>query len=60
MARNGLCLPAKDTAAMRQVSGARREAFICPPARRNRLWQGDFSEYETGAGGRWNLGGVVD
>ena len=24
------------------------------------LWQGDFSEYETAAGGRWNFGGVVD
>ena len=38
----------------------RREALVCPPTRRNRLWQGDFSEYETAAGGRWSLGGVVD
>ena len=57
---NGLCLPAKDTAAVRQAAGVRREAFVCPPGRRNRLWQGDFSEYETATGGRWNLGGVVD
>ena len=60
LAHNGLCLPAKDTAAVRQAAGVRREAFVCPPGRRNRLWQGDFSEYETATGGRWNLGGVVD
>ena len=38
----------------------RREAFFLPHGRRNRLWQADFSEYETAAGGRWNLAGVVD
>ena len=43
-----------------RAAGVRREAFVCPPRRRNRLWQGDFSEYETATGGRWNLGGVVD
>ena len=56
LSRNGLCLPAKDTAAVRQAAGVRREAFICPPVRRNRLWQADFSEFETAAGGRWNRG----
>ena len=60
LARNGLCLPANYTGDVRQAAGARREAFICPPARRNRLWQADFSEYETAAGGTWNLGAVVD
>ena len=60
LARNGLCLPANYTATVRQAAGVRREAFACPPGRRNRLWQADFSEYETTAGGRWNLGGVVD
>ena len=60
LARNGLSLPANYTGDVRQAAGARREAFICPPARRNRLWQGDFSEYETAAGGTWNLGAVVD
>ena len=60
LSRNGLCLPANDTAAVRQAAGVRREAFICPPERRNRLWQADFSEYETAAGGTWNVGGVVD
>ena len=60
LARNGLSLPANYTSEVRQAAGACREAFICPPARRNRLWPADFSEYETAAGGRWNLGGVVD
>ena len=60
LSRNGLCLPANYTAEVRQAAGVRREAFVCPPVRRNRLWQADFSEYETAAGGRWNLSGVVD
>ena len=38
----------------------RREAFIVPPTRRDRLWQADFSEFETAGAGTWNLGGVVD
>ncbi len=60
LSRNGLCLPANYTAEVRQAAGVRHKAFICPPVRRNRLWQADFSEHETAAGGRWNLGGVAD
>lgn len=58
--RNGLCLPTGYTGEVRQLAGARREAFITPPIRRNRLWQADFSEFETAGCGVWNLGGVVD
>ncbi len=58
--RNGLCLPANYTSEVRQLAGIRKETFISPPTRRNRLWQADFSEYETSAGGVWNFGGVVD
>ena len=58
--RNGLCLPAGYTGEVRALAGARREAFITPPTRRNRLWQADFSEFETLGQGTWNLGGVVD
>jgi transposase InsO family protein len=58
--RNGLCLPVGHTAEVRQLAGVRREAFIVPPTRRNRLWQADFSEFETLGQGTWNLGGVVD
>lgn len=60
LARNGLCLPANYTSEVRQLAGIREETFISPPRRRNRLWQADFSEYETSAAGVWNLGGVVD
>jgi len=58
--RNGPCLPVGHTAEVRQAAGVRREAFIDPPTRRNRLWQADFSEFETRGQGVWNLGGVVD
>jgi putative transposase len=58
--RNGLNLPVGYTDQVRQLAGARREAFIVPPTRRNRLWQADFSEFETLGAGTWNLGGVVD
>ena len=58
--RNGLCLPPNYTGEVRQLAGIRKEAFISPPTRRNRLWQADFSEYETDTAGTWNLGGVVD
>ena len=34
--------------------------FHDPPTRRNRVWQTDFSELETRAGGVWQMGGVVD
>ena len=51
---------AGSTGDVRQLAGARREAFIVPPTRRNRLWQADFSEFETLGQGTWNLGGVVD
>ena len=58
--RNGLCLPANYTGEVRKLAGLRKETFVNPPTRRNRLWQADFSEYETSAAGTWNLGGVVD
>lgn len=58
--RNGLSLPAGYAGEVRQLAGARREAFITPPTRRNRLWQADFSEFETLGAGTWQLGGVVD
>lgn len=60
LARNGLCLPANYPAQVRYLAGIRKETFIDPPTRRNRLWQADFSEYETSTAGVWNLGGVVD
>jgi transposase InsO family protein len=58
--RNGLCLPVGYTGEVRQLATARRETFIVAPTRRNRLWQADFSEFETLGQGTWQLGGVVD
>jgi transposase InsO family protein len=39
---------------------SRRQAFGQPLARRNRVWQTDFSEHETTGAGVWQLGAVVD
>ncbi len=43
----------------RALARARRQAFVDPPARRNRVWQTDFSELETAGAGVWQLGGLV-
>lgn len=60
LARNNRTLPVGYTGEVRQLAKARKEGFITPPTRRNRLWQADFSDFETNASGTWNLGGVVD
>ena len=44
----------------RQLAAARREVFVDPPVRRNRVWQADFSTFETTSEGTWALCGVVD
>ena len=44
----------------RQLAQARRAVFLDPPTRRNRVWQTDFSELESLAGGIWRMSGVVD
>ena len=60
MARRGLLQPVRYQAERRQLAAARREAFVDPPARRNRVWQVDFSAFETTTEGTWQLCGVVD
>ena len=60
MARRGLLQPVRYQAERRQLAAARREVFVEPPARRNRVWQADFSQFETTGEGTWQLGGVVD
>ena len=60
LARRGLLLPARYQAARRQLARARRAVFVAPPTRRNRIWQTDFSVFETTRGGIWSLSGVVD
>jgi len=34
--------------------------FHDPPSERNRVWQTDFSEFETTGGGIWRVGAVID
>src|SRR5438093_12374366 len=60
LARRGLLLPQRHQAAGRQLARARRAVFLEPPTRRCRVWQSDFSEFETIGGGIWRLCGVVD
>ena len=58
--RRGLLLPARYQTERRQLAAARRAAFVDPPTRRNRVWQMDFSQFDTAAGGTWRMAGVVD
>ena len=44
----------------RQLARAPREAFIEAPARRNRVQQADFTQFETTSEGIWRLCPVVD
>ena len=60
LAERGLILPARYQAERRELAKVRKATFADPRKRRNRVWQTDFSEYETTAGGTWQLSGVVD
>jgi len=56
----GLTLPVDFVRERRDLAGARREAFVELPRRRNRVWQMDFFELETSGGGTWRSGDVID
>lgn len=56
----GLIHSRRYQAERRELAQARKATFGDPPGRRNRVWQTDFSELETRAGGTWQMGGVVD
>jgi putative transposase len=60
LARRGLLMPVRYQAERRALARARRATFDAPPRRRNRVWQTDFSEFETSAGGTWRITGVID
>lgn len=60
MHRQGLLQPRRYQAERRALAQARKAVFVTPPTRRNRLWQLDWSEFETLAGGSWNYAPVVD
>jgi hypothetical protein len=38
----------------------RRKVFHNPPTERNRVWETDFSEFETAGGGIWRICAVID
>ncbi|GAB7192776.1 hypothetical protein NUM3379_34850 [Kineococcus sp. NUM-3379] len=58
--RRGLLLSSGFRADRKAWSMVRRQVFHDPPTRRNRVWQMDFSEFETPTGGIWRLCAVVD
>lgn len=60
LARRDLLLPARYQAERRALAAARRALFVEAPTRRNRVWQTDFTEFETSTGGTWRLAPVVD
>ncbi len=60
LARRDLLLPVRYQAERRQLAVARRALFVAAPTRRNRVWQTDFTEYETTRGGVWRIAPVVD
>lgn len=60
LARRELLLPVRYQTERRQLAKARRAAFVDAPTRRNRVWQLDFSQLESLAGGVWRMGGICD
>lgn len=58
--RQGLVLPARYQAERRQLAEARRKAFVDVPARRNRVWQTDFTRLEIANGSAWWISPVTD
>ena len=56
----GLLNARRYQAERRELAKARKQTFHDPPTRRNRVWQTDFTELETRAGGTWQLSGVID
>jgi putative transposase len=51
--RRGLLLPQGFRADRKSWAALRRKVFRDPPTERNRVWQTDFSEFETTTGGIW-------
>jgi putative transposase len=58
--RRGLLLATGFRADRRSWAGLRRRGFRDLPRQRNRVWQLDFSEFETARGGIWRIRAVID
>ena len=56
----GLLLPRRYQAERRNLAQKRKATFHAAPSRRNRVWQTDFTEFETTAGGTWRIAPVLD
>jgi putative transposase len=57
--RRGLLLPSGFRADRRPWSRLRKRVLRDPPQQRNRVWQMDFSEFETARGGIWRICAVI-
>jgi putative transposase len=53
-------LPSGFRADRQSWSRLRKRVFHDPPTERNRVWQMDFSEFETARGGIWRICAVID
>jgi transposase InsO family protein len=60
MRRRGLILAADYQRERRQLAAARKAVFVDPPTGPNQVWQLDFSEFETVAGGTWRFAACTD
>lgn len=60
LGRRKLLLPPGYQGERRKLALIRKETFLTPPTRRNRVWQIDFTEFETAAGGTWRICPVID
>lgn len=60
LARRDLLLPQGFRADRKAWSRLRKRVFADPPTERNRVWQTDFSEFETTGGGIWRISAVID
>jgi putative transposase len=58
--RRNLLLPSGYRADRKSWAVIRRRVFHDPPTERNRVWQTDFSEFETTSGGIWRISAVID
>jgi putative transposase len=58
--RRGLLLQTGFRADRKSWALLRKKVFHVPPTARNRVWQTDFSEFETTAGGIWRICAVID
>ena len=60
MRQRNLLQPVAYQRERRALAQARKAAFADPPRAPHQVWQLDFSEYETTAGGVWRIAGCAD